>query len=281
MIVNIKKCISLFLFFFIVASSVGQVKLPQIIRDSMILQRDAKIKIWGWAAKDEKVSISFNGKKYNTKTGADGKWMTTLPAMKAGGPYTMDISASNKITLNDILIGDVWLCSGQSNMEYQLGYDDATYGKEMAEVNNPQIRQFKVPNRPLLDGPKEEMTGGSWKTANPKDIGPFTAIGYFFAKNLYEKYHVPIGIINSSVGGTPIEAWISSDGLKNIKTYHNRIAQFGNAAFMDSVMKTRSSPKDIFNTSANGPDKGLTESKPWYDTTYVPHNWHRFWLPGY
>src|SRR6188768_428389 len=233
MIVNIKKCISLFFFFFMVIVSFSQVKLPQIIRDSMILQRDAKIKIWGWAAKDEKVSINFNGKKYNTKAGADGKWMTLLPAMKAGGPYTMNFTASNKITLNDILIGDVWLCSGQSNMEYQLGYDDATYGKEMAEVNNPQIRQFKVPNRPLLDGPKEEMTGGSWKTANPKDIGPFTAIGYFFAKNLYEKYHVPIGLINSSVGGTPIEAWISEDGLKDFSAMQATIMRNKDTAYIN------------------------------------------------
>ena len=139
----------------------------------------------------------------------------SLPAMKAGGPYTMDIAASNKIVLKEILIGDVWLCSGQSNMEYQMGYDDATYEKEMAEVNYPQIRQFKVPIHPVLEGPEEEMARGSWKWANPKDIGPFTAVGYFFAKKLYEKYHVPIGLINSSVGGTPVEAWISEDGLKN------------------------------------------------------------------
>ena len=181
----------------------------------MILQRDAKIKIWGWAAKNEKVSISFNRKKYNTKAGDDGKWMTWLPAMKAGGPYTMDITASNKITLKELLIGDVWLCSGQSNMEYQLGYDEATYAKEMEEVNYPQIRQFKVLNRALLDGPKDDLTGGSWKWANPKDIRPFSAVAYFFAKNLYEKYHVPIGIINSSVGGTPLEAWTSEEGLKD------------------------------------------------------------------
>ena len=126
----------------------------------------------------------------------------------------MDISASNKISLKEILVGDVWLCSGQSNMEYQLGYDDATYAKEMEQVNYPQIRQFKVPTRPVLDGPKDDLTGGSWKWANPKDIRPFSAVAYFFAKKLYEKYHVPIGIINSSVGGTPIEAWTSEEGLK-------------------------------------------------------------------
>ena len=212
---NAKSCVFLFLSFLVVGPSFSQVRLPKIIQDSMILQRDAKIKIWGWAAKDEKVNISFNGKKYKAKAGADGKWTTLLPAMKAGGPYTMDISASNKISLKDILIGDVWLVSGQSNMEYQLGYDDATYAKEMEEVNYPQIRQFKVPNRPVLDGPKDDLTAGSWKWANPKDIRAFSAVAYFFAKKLYENYHIPIGIINSSVGGTPLEAWTSEEGLKD------------------------------------------------------------------
>ncbi|MBO9683527.1 MAG: sialate O-acetylesterase, partial [Flavisolibacter sp.] len=144
-IVSTRKNILLPFLFLIATTSFSQVRLPKIIQDSMILQRDAKIKVWGWAAKGEKVSISFHGKKYNIKADADGKWSVWLPAMKAGGPYTMDINASNKISLKDILIGDVWLCSGQSNMEYQLGYDDATYAKEMEQVNYPQIRQFKVP----------------------------------------------------------------------------------------------------------------------------------------
>src|SRR6185369_6999492 len=122
---------------FLVSTSYSQVRLPKIVSDGMILQRDAKLNLWGWAAKGEKISIKFNGKSYKTIGDAEGKWKVVLPPMKAGGPYSMDITASNKITLTDILIGDVWLCSGQSNMEYQLGYDDATYGKEMAEVNNP------------------------------------------------------------------------------------------------------------------------------------------------
>src|SRR6185436_5828199 len=107
----------------------AQVRLPRLIRDRMILQRDTKINIWGWAAKDEKVNIKFNGKTYKTKTGADGKCLIVLPPMKAGGPYTMDIAGSNKISLKDILIGDVWICSGQSNMVHQMNIHDVTYAK--------------------------------------------------------------------------------------------------------------------------------------------------------
>src|SRR5215213_897293 len=187
-------------------SSFSQVRLPKLISDGMVLQRDAKIKLWGWASPNEQISVQFMNKTYKAVTGTNGEWNIMLPKLKAGGPYEMKIKGSNSITISDVLIGDVWLASGQSNMEYQLGYDDAAYAKEMQEANNPQIRQFKVPTRPLLDGPKDTLAGGSWKWANPKDIGPFSAVAYFFAKNLFEKYHVPIGIINSSVGGTPLEA---------------------------------------------------------------------------
>jgi sialate O-acetylesterase len=113
----------------------AQVKLPRLVRDSMILQRDVNIKIWGWAAKDEKVNVKFNNKNYKTKTGADGKWLITLPPIKAGGPYTMDITGSNKISLKEILIGDVWFCSGQSNMVHQMNIHDVTYAKDIAEAN--------------------------------------------------------------------------------------------------------------------------------------------------
>ena len=111
----------------------------------MILQRDTKLKIWGWAAKDERVTIKFNGKTYRTKAGKDGKWLVVLPPMKAGGPYTMDIEGTNKIRLKDILIGDVWFCSGQSNMVHQLNIHDVTYANDIATANYPEIRHFWIP----------------------------------------------------------------------------------------------------------------------------------------
>src|SRR5580765_1945691 len=128
----------LFIMCSLTLASAAQVKLPRLVRDSMVLQRDSKINIWGWAAKDEKLTVKFNGKTYRTKTAADGKWLIVLPAMRAGGPFTMDISGSNKITLKDILIGDVWICSGQSNIVHQLNIHNVTYAKDIADANNPQ-----------------------------------------------------------------------------------------------------------------------------------------------
>src|SRR5688572_9658870 len=187
--------------FILSAQTYSQVKLPGLVRDSMILQREAKINIWGWASKNEKIKIRFNGKNYKTTTGADGKWLTELPPMNAGGPYTMEISGSNKIVLKEILIGEVWFCSGQSNMVHQMNIHDVTYAKDIAEANYPQIRQFLIPTATNLQGPIDNLPPGNplaigWKPAVGEGVRPFPAVAYFFAKHIYDKYRIPIGIIN-------------------------------------------------------------------------------------
>jgi sialate O-acetylesterase len=177
------------------------------------------------------------------------------------------------------LIGDVWLASGQSNMEYQLGYDDATYASEMQEVNNPQIRQFKVPTRPLLDSPKDTLAGGSWKWANPKDIGPFSAVAYFFAKNLFEKYGVPIGIINSSVGGTPIEAWMGEEGLKEFPSIISTVEKNKDTAYINNLRRPGGGfPRQQQQSTE---DKGMNGAVSWYDVAYVPKGWRTITVPAF
>jgi sialate O-acetylesterase len=254
----------------------GTVRLPQLVADGLVLQRNAKVKIWGWADAGEKITVNFQHKTYRTVTDQNGSWKITLQPMKAGGPYTMEIAGNNHITLRDILIGDVWFCSGQSNMVLPMERVKERYPDEIAHANYPQIRNFFVKTESDVTKQHSDLLPGKWVKADPVTVLGFGAASWFFAKQLYQKYHVPIGIINSSVGGTPIEAWISSDGLKDIQSYHNRIAQFSNPAFMDSVLKKRPEPAEPLDA-----DKGLNEAKPWYDTTYMPHKWYHFWLPGY
>ncbi|WP_293310348.1 sialate O-acetylesterase [Pedobacter sp. UBA5917] len=187
-------------------------KLPALIGDHAVLQRGAKIPVWGWAAPGEKISIAFKGKNYSVVTAADGKWNMQLAASNAGGPYEMKIStAEQSITLHDILIGDVFLCSGQSNMEY--GIDKNLYIKEIQASANPEIRQFKV-NRQSADTVRNDIllhTG--WLSASPATLARFSAVAYFYAAALFEKYKVPIGVINTSYGSSLAEAWISREGL--------------------------------------------------------------------
>jgi sialate O-acetylesterase len=258
----------------------AQVKLPMLVRDSMIVQRDAKLKIWGWAKQGEKVNISFNGKNYKTTTGADGKWLVLLPPMKAGGPYTMEIAASNKITLRNILIGDVWICAGQSNMVHYLELHKERYADEIEQANYPEIRHFSIPTLTNLQGPVDNLPKGNWKTANPRDVRRFSVVAYFFAKKLYEKYHVPIGLINASVGGTPIEAWTSEGGLKAFPEIITTIQKNKDTTYVNSANRTAFAANQ--DRSKRKPeDKGLTGPKTWYDTSYIPKNWRTINIPGY
>jgi len=268
--------------FLLSAHTNSQVKLPAIMRDSMILQRDDRINIWGWASKNEKVKIKFNGKSYKASTGTDGKWLVRLSPMKAGGPYTMEISARNKIVINEILVGDVWFCSGQSNMVHQMNIHDVTYAKDIAEANYPQIRQFLIPTATNLQGSLDDLSPGNqnsfgWKAAVGDNVRPFSAVGYFFAKHIYDTYHVPIGIINASVGGTPIEAWTSEEGLKDFPTIFATIQKNKDTSYVNNLNRTA--------TAANKPqqenDLGVTGELKWYDPSYSSTGWKPINIPGY
>jgi len=256
----------------------SQVRLPALIRDSMVLQRDSKIKIWGWAAKDERIKIQFNGKIFKTIATADGKWMVWLPPMKAGGPYSMNITASNKIVLSNILMGDVWICSGQSNIVHQMELHNITYANEIANAHYPEIRHFFIPTLTDLTGPKDDLPTGNWKSANPIDVNRFSAVAYFFAKTIYEKYRVPIGLINASVGGTPIEAWTSEEGLKNFPDITATIQKNKDTAYVNNINRRAAE------ALANKPkmiDAGLTGPILWFDTSFIPKGWRTINIPGY
>ena len=199
-------------FLFLLHSS--NIRLPQLVSNHMVLQRDRNIKIWGWASPGEKINIHFNGKKENTITGTDSKWLVIFPAMKAGGPFTMIIKGENEIILNDILIGDVWFCSGQSNMVLPMERIKEKYPEETAHDSFPEIRNFFVPTKLDITKVYDDLPPGKWISAVGADLLAFGGLTYFFAKQLYQKYHIPIGIINSSVGGYSIEAWMSADALE-------------------------------------------------------------------
>ncbi|MEO6456343.1 MAG: sialate O-acetylesterase [Ginsengibacter sp.] len=256
----------------------SEVRLPQLVRDSMILQRDAKVKIWGWSSPKEKINISFQNKKYHTTGDAGGKWMIVFSPMKAGGPYDMSIDADNHITLKNILIGDVWICSGQSNMVHQMFLHRELYEDEITNANNFEIRQSWVPTLSDLQKPHDNLPTGYWKSANPQDILQFSAVAFFFAKTIYQKYHVPVGLINSSVGGPGIEAWISEEALKQFPSLLNKIQKNKDTAYINTINRT------AYTANANVPvpnDKGLVGAVSWYDTTYTPKGWHNIIVPGY
>ncbi|AUD03649.1 sialate O-acetylesterase [Spirosoma pollinicola] len=256
----------------------AQLRLPRLISDGMVLQRDKPLKVWGWATPGERITVRFKNKTVKTVTGAAGQWQLTLPSMPPGGPFTMEIAGNSKLELTNILIGDVWFCSGQSNMVHQLNIHDVTYAREIKEANYPQIRQFWIPTLTNLQAPQSDLPAGQWKAAVGEDVRPFSAVGYFFAKKLYEKYHVPIGIINASVGGTPIEAWTSEEGLKDFSDLKATIDKNKDTTYINSI--SRRQPATV-NRPAPPVDLGVTGSTKWYDLSYAPKGWRPINVPGY
>lgn len=262
-------------------SLMANVRLPKLVSDGMILQRDTPLKIWGWADADEKINMRFNNLLLETGTPSDGKWQITLPAQKAGGPYEIEFSAKNKIVLKDVWVGDVWLCSGQSNMEYPMNRLADKYAREIASCENTQIRQFKVAMKYDFNQPVEDYSTGKWEAVNPQTILNFSAVAYFFAKELNEKYKVPIGIINASVGGSPAEAWMSAKALKEFPNYLVEAEKFKNQTYINEIQSRERKASNEWYALMNQTDKGLQAKPRWKDPSFNPAEWPSMPIPGY
>jgi sialate O-acetylesterase len=275
------RIFSLFITVLLYTTVIGEVKLPRLISDNMVLQRDAKLTIWGWAAVGEKVTVLFNNKTYSATTGADSTWRVTLSAQKAGGPYDMEINASNKIVIKNILIGDVWVCSGQSNMELPMERVKEKYAAVIAQSANPAIRQFNVTTTFDFQKQRTDFESGSWVAANPQTVLQFTAVGYFFAKELYEKYKVPVGLIKNAVGGSPAEAWLTTDALRSFPKHLEVLAKYKRDGYIDSIRNAERQFRDNWYKTIWANDKGLHDSKPWYDPAYDISSWSTMKVPGY
>jgi len=201
-----------FLIFFSHQTAFGKIKLPDLVSDKMVLQRDVELKIWGWADQGENITIRFRNETYNTSPDKTGKWSVQLKPQKAGGPFVMEI---NEITIRDILVGDVWLASGQSNMETPI----ARLTDRFPEINVSdfnKIRYFKVPTQNNVESVKENIApGGKWFTGTASEVMNWTAFAYFYALEAYEHTKIPQGMLVSSLGGSAIQSWISQEHLKD------------------------------------------------------------------
>ena len=210
----------------------AKVSLPQMFQSGMVLQRGKAIPVWGKADAGESVTIQFNKKQYTTTADNQGKWRIDLPKMKAGGPYQLSV---NDLVLDNVMIGDVWLLSGQSNIDVHIERVYPQYVQEVDNYENPNIRLFRVQNETATHGPKDDIrpTSINWKPLNKQNAWPFSAIGYFLGKRMFEKTGVAQGVIVNSWGGTPIEAWISADSLmKDYPMLIKRLAFYQNDQYV-------------------------------------------------
>ena len=258
-----------FLFFLTALLSVSfveaKVSLPKLFQSGMVLQRGKTIPVWGTADAGETVTVTFNKKQYTAVADEQGRWRVDLPKMKAGGPYQLTI---NQLTIDDVLIGDVWLCSGQSNIDVTIERVYPQYTQEIDAYENPQIRMFRVQNTTSTHGVKDDIlpTPINWKPVTKQNAWLFSAVGYFLGKRMFEKTGVPQGIIVNSWGGTPIEAWISADSLqRDYPMLVKRTAFYQNDEYIKAQMKANAEANRQWDALLNEADAVQDYIRPDYD----------------
>jgi len=201
-----KSLLGLLLLTLVASIASAEVKLPGVFGDHMVLQREVALPVWGWADPREKVTVTIAGQTKTATADGAGKWSLKLDALKAGGPHVLKVQGRNTVERSDVLVGEVWLCSGQSNMQMSVG-GVLNKDAEIAAADYPQIRMMTVARKTAQE-PQSDC-GGDWRACSPKTVAGFSAAGYFFGRELHKQLGVPIGLIDSSWGGTPIQAWTS------------------------------------------------------------------------
>jgi len=262
--------------------SLADVRLPRLISDGLVLQRDKPINLWGWADEGEQVTVSFAGKELQTQT-KDGRWALKFPALKASaaknGALTMTIKGKNQLTVKNILIGDVWLAAGQSNMELPLRRVQPRYPNLIETTQLPNIREFNVPVIYSFKGPQDDYTQGEWKTATPENLANFSAVGFFFAQKIYAETKVPVGMVMIPVGGSPAEAWVSEATLKNYPAYLEKLKPFKDDAYVDALVAKEKASGDKWFSDLGAADIGF--KKQWSQATLATDDWKTLQVPGF
>ncbi len=258
----------------------AQLRLPKIFGDSMVLQRNAPLRIWGWASPAETVTVQFHNQHKTVQTDARGSWEAVLAPETVGGPYQLAVKGKTTITLKGILMGDLWVCSGQSNMEMPLnGWGQIlNWEQEIAAANYPAIRLFTI-EKDVQGQPVPDVKGGAWQTCTPQHIPPFSAVGYFFGRALHQQLHVPIGLINSTWGGTNIESWISYAGFKS-EPYYKELVTVAPEKSTAELMATREKQLRDYLTSVQLNNIDTTSLSQWPATEYDDSKWNNMNVPG-
>lgn len=237
----------------------GDLRLPRLISDGMILQQKKQIKMWGFDRPGRKVMLSFLGEEYVAVADGQGRFEAVLPPMEPGGPYNLYIGNENgeEIVVTDILIGDVWLCAGQSNMELPMERVKDRYPEEIRECSEPFIRTFKVIEHSDFHGPLRELQSGSWEKADTGTILKFSATAYFFAKQMYQMTGVPVGLINTSLGGSRIQSWMSREMLQGDVEDLLLAEKYADDAFVARQLERNQENMEAWHRNLDEQDQGL------------------------
>ncbi len=258
------------LFFASFSIDFAGVRLSRLFSDHVVLQRQKPIPVWGTAEPNETVYVSLAEQKRTIQADASGKWASIFDPMEAGGPYVLKISAkSGSLTISDVLIGEVWLCSGQSNMEWTVKQVD-NFAAEKQNADFPQIRHFFVEHNVEIE-PQTDLKSGDWKVSSAETVGDFTAVGFFFAREISQKLKIPVGLVHSSWGGSQIEGWISKEGMLSsdeLRNYAQSLPKNWQEA--DAMLEKRVKKATIGDDNAN---PTIADEKKYLDANYDFSKW--------
>ncbi len=260
------------------------IKLPSIFGDRMVLQQGCAVPVWGTADAGGTVMVSILDQKKPALVDADGKWMAQLDSLSAGGPYELTIAGEDTIVFHDVLVGEVWLGSGQSNMEMPLaGWGNVMdYVKEIAAANFPNIRLFTVP-RTIAYQPQSDVKTNGWQTCSPQTVPEFSSTAYFFGRKLHQDLNVPVGIIHSSWGGTVVEAWTSAEALKTTPYFAEQLSRMesvGTASAIEQARHTFVEARQAWFNSIHAADRGYAASPKWFVEDLDLSDWKSMALPA-
>jgi sialate O-acetylesterase len=262
-----------------------KIQLPTLFSDNMVLQAGKDIKIWGKIDPLKEVSAWIEGNEESAVSDSSGNFELLLSEMEYGGPYTLYVAGSDTVEINNVMIGEVWVCSGQSNMQWSVSQSNDAKS-EIAAADFKNIRLFTVP-RKVSDKPEEDCEG-AWTECNPNTVGSFSAVGYYFGRELHRNLDVPIGLIHSSWGGTPIEAWMKYATLENdpdfapildrhkinMKEYPEKLKEYN-----EQVERIKSEGLQLPETHTDKGNKGI--KKGWADKDFNDSKWSDVVLPGF
>ncbi len=259
--------------FFVPLSLFADVKLPAVFSDGAVLQRGREIPVWGRADAGEKVAVDLAGKSAQTVAGADGRWKVTLPALEAGGPWVLTVKGNNTVVVRDVLVGEVWLASGQSNMELPMYVLKDRYADIVAGCTDSQLRTFKIVPAWNFDGPRDDLGAATWSSANPKSVLGFSGVAYFFARELREKLGVPVGVVDATLGGCTIQSFL---GEKALETFPADLAEglrWKDADLVKATTDTEGAAQRSWDEALDSADPGLDPAAPWSAENFDDSDW--------
>jgi sialate O-acetylesterase len=263
----------------IAASVSAQVKLPPLFSSNMVLQQGIEIPVWGQASPGEKVTVTLDKSTVSTKTWKDGKWLVKLPVLNYGGPFTLKVKGKNLLTFENVMIGEVWVCSGQSNMEFQL-MNAKNAEAEIVASSHPNIRLFTVKRR-ISQTPQDNLEEGEWVECSPATSPRFSAVAYFFGRSVAEKLKVPVGLINSSWGGTVAETWTSNEMISQNPDFEKQMAHLKKIDLNDYAKSIEKEVKERVGEFSTV-DQGMQGEIPvWAASDFNDSQWKSMPLPGY